>query len=252
MKLARRDFVASLETGLAIIEAFDSEHARLTLSEVARRTNLTRATARRYLLTLTKLGYADYDGKHFGLDLRVLRLGYGYLASAPVPLKAQPVIDSVAWKIDTVVSIAVLDEDAAVYIARSHVRRMYTPAIGVGTRLPAHASAAGRVLLAHRNETDVLLRLGHQDFVPFTPYTKVEIPPILDSIRTARRDGYSLCDEEIELGLRAVAVPVPHPGGRTEIAMTASVTAGRMAPAEMIEKFLPALKEGAATLATLL
>ncbi len=252
MKLARRDYVASLETGLAIIEAFDHEHQRLTLSEVARRTSLTRATARRYLLTLTKLGYADYDGKYFGLDLRVLRLGYGYLASAPVPLKAQPVIDAVAWKIDTVVSIAVLDENAAVYIARSHVRRMYTPAIGVGTRLPAYCCAAGRVLLAHRNETDVMLRLEHQRFTSFTQYTKVERPLILEAIRAARRDGYSLCNEEIELGLRAVAVPVPHPGGRTEIAMTASVTAGRMAPDEMIEKFLPALREGAATLSTLL
>lgn len=252
MKLARRDFVASLESGLAVIEAFDGEHRRLTLSDIARRTNLTRATARRYLLTLTKLGYAGYDGKYFWLDLRVLRLGYGYLASASVPLKAQPVIDSVAWKIDAVVSIALLDEDATVYVARSHLRRMYTPAIGVGTRLPAHCSAAGRVLLAHRNETDVLLRLGHREFIPYTRYTKVEIPPILEAIRSARRDGYSLCDEEVEIGLRAIAVPVPHPGGRTEIAMTASVTAGRMTPAEMTEKFLPALLEGAAALSKLL
>lgn len=252
MKLARRDFVASLETGLSVIEAFDAKHQRLTLSEVAHRANLTRAAARRYLLTLTKLGYADYDGKYFGLDLRVLRLGYGYLASAPLPLKAQPVIDSVAWQIDAIVSLAVLDDGAAVYVARSRARQVFVPAIGVGTRLPAYCSAAGRMLLAYWNETDVALRLDHMELVPYTSHTKTDVPDILASIRAARHDGYACCDEECELGLRAIAVPVPRPGGRPDVVMTVSVQAGRMTLPQMTEAFLPALLEGAETLSALL
>jgi IclR family pca regulon transcriptional regulator len=252
MKLPRRDFVASLENGLAVIEAFDGQHPRLTLSQVAQRTSLTRAAARRYLLTLAKLGYADYDGKHFGLDMRVLRLGYGHLASAPLPRKAQPVIDTVGWKTDEITSIAVLDENAVVFVARSQSRRLFSPTVGVGTRLPAHCSAAGRVLLAHRNESELLLMLGHIELTQFTVNTKTRPQQIVDAVRAARTDGYALSDEEFEIGLRSIAVPVPNPHGRVEVALTCSVQSGRMTPAQMIENLLPAMREGAASLAMLL
>jgi len=181
-----------------------------------------------------------------------LRLGYGYLASAPLPLKAQPVIDSVGWQIDAIVSLAVLDDGAAVYVARSRARRVLVPAIGVGTRLPAYCSAAGRMLLAYWNETDVALRLGHMELVPYTTHTKTDVGDILGAIRTARQDGYALCNEECEIGLRAIAVPVPRPDGHPDMVMTVSVQAGSMTLPEMVEAFLPALRDGAQTLSTLL
>src|SRR5205085_1644610 len=140
----------SLESGLAVIEAFDARHPRLTLSEVAERTAMTRASARRYLLTLAKLGYADYDGKHFSLDLRVLRLGYGLLSAAPLPRKAQPVLDTVSLETGEPASVAVLDENCVVFLARSQSRKVFSPTVGVGTRLPAFCLSTGRVLLAQR------------------------------------------------------------------------------------------------------
>lgn len=252
MKLDRRDFVASLESGLAVIEAFDAQHPRLTLTEVAQRTSLTRAAARRYLLTLTKLGYADYDGKHFSLDLRVLRLGYGLLSGAPLPRKAQPVLDTVGWKTDEVTSVAVLDETAVVFVARSQSRRVFSPTVGVGTRLPAYCSSAGRALLAHRSDAEVLLLLGHSPLTQFTPNTRATPRAVLEAVQQARSQGYAISDEEYEIGLRSIAVPVPNAHGRVDVAMTASVQSGRMTPEQMVEQLLPPLLEGAKSLSALL
>lgn len=252
MKLERRDFVASLESGLAVIEAFDAQHTRLTLTEVAERTSLTRAAARRYLLTLTKLGYADYDGKYFSLDLRVLRLGYGLLSGAPLPRKAQPVLDTVGWQTDEVTSVAVLDENAVVFVARSQSRRVFSPTVGVGTRLPAYCSSAGRALLSHRSDAEVLLLLGHSPLIQFTPHTRATPRAVLEAVHQAREQGYAISDEEYEIGLRSIAVPVPNSHGRVDVAMTASVQSGRMTREQMVERLLPPLLEGAKSLSALL
>lgn len=252
MKLERRDFVASLESGLAVIEAFDAQHTRLTLTEVAERTSLTRAAARRYLLTLTKLGYADYDGKYFSLDLRVLRLGYGLLSGAPLPRKAQPVLDTVGWQTDEVTSVAVLDENAVVFVARSQSRRVFSPTVGVGTRLPAYCSSAGRALLSHRSDAEVLLLLGHSPLIQFTPHTRTTPRAVLEAVHEARVQGYAISDEEYEIGLRSIAVPVPNSHGRVDVAMTASVQSGRMTREQMVVHLLPHLLEGAKSLSALL
>lgn len=252
MKLARRDYVASLKSGLAVIEAFDAGHPSLTLSEVASRTDLTRAAARRYLLTLTQLGYADYDGKHFSLDLRVLRLGYGLLASAPLPRKAQPVLDTVGWQTDEMASIAVLDEMAAVFLARSQSRRIFSPVVAIGSRLPAYCSSAGRVLLAQRSDGELRLMLGHTNMVRFTPNTCATPEAVLAAVQAVRTWGYSLSDEEYELGLRSIAVPVPNLHGSVEVAMVVSMPASRMSAAGMVETVLPVLQAGARTLSALL
>ncbi|MES2888963.1 MAG: IclR family transcriptional regulator C-terminal domain-containing protein [Pseudomonadota bacterium] len=252
MKLERRDFVASLQSGLAVIEAFDAQHTRLTLTEVAERTSLTRAAARRYLLTLTKLGYADYDGKYFSLDLRVLRLGYGLLSGAPLPRKAQPVLDTVGWQTDEVTSVAVLDETAVVFVARSQSRRVFSPTVGVGTRLPAYCSSAGRALLSYRSDAEVLLLLGHSPLTQFTPHTRATPRAVLEAVHEAREQGYAISDEEYEIGLRSIAVPVPNSHGRVDVAMTASVQSGRMTREQMVERLLPPLLEGAKSLSALL
>lgn len=252
MKLARRDFVASLETGLAVIEAFDMRHPRLTLSEVAARTGTTRASARRYLLTLARLGYADYDGKYFSLDLRVLRLGYGLLSSAPLPRKAQPVLDTMTVETGETASVAVLDETAVVFMARSHSQRVFSPVVGVGTRLPAFCLSTGRVLLAQRSDVEVRMLLGHTERTAFTAHTITDVDAIMETVRATRRDGYAISDEEYELGLRSIAIPVPKVNGRPDVAITFSVHAAQVSAAQMREQLLPVLRRGAEALSTLL
>ena len=252
MKLARRDFVASLESGLAVIEAFDARHPRLTLTEVAARTGMTRASARRYLLTLAKLGYADYDGKHFSLDLRVLRLGYGLLSAAPLPRKAQPVLDTVSVETGETASVAVLDENFVVFLARSQSRKVFSPTVGVGTRLPAFCLSTGRVLLAQRSDAEVRLRLGHTELTPYTPKTLTDVEDIVQAVRAVREQGYATSDEEYELGLRTIAVPVPSANGQTEVAMTLSVHASPTSMEQLVARLLPPLQRGAEALSALL
>jgi IclR family pca regulon transcriptional regulator len=252
MKLARRDFVASLEHGLGVIEAFDARHPKLTLSEVAERTGMTRASARRYLLTLAKLGYADYDGKLFSLDLRVLRLGYGLLSAAPLPRKAQPVLDMVSSETGEMASVAVMDETAVVFLGRSQSRKVFSPTVGVGTRLPAFCLSTGRVLLAQRSDAEVNLLLGHTTLTAFTDRTLTQVDDILAAVRAARAQGYAISDEEYELGLRSIAVPVPSATGLAEVAMTVSIHASQASVDEMVERLLPPLRRGAEALATLL
>ena len=252
MKLARRDFVASLESGLAVIEAFDANHPKLTLSDVATRTGMTRASARRYLLTLAKLGYADYDGKYFSLDLRVLRLGYGLLSAAPLPRKAQPVLDALALETGETASVAVLDETAVVFMARAQSRRVFTATVGVGTRLPAFCLSTGRVLLAQRGDVEVRMLLGHTERTAYTPQTLTDVDAIVKAVRLVRKQGYAISDQEYEPGLRSIAVPVHNATGRADVAMTLSVHASQVSVAEVTERLLPALARGAATLSAML
>ena len=252
MKLARRDYVASLESGLAVIEAFDARHPRLTLTEVAARTGMTRASARRYLLTLAKLGYADYDGKHFSLDLRVLRLGYGLLSAAPLPRKAQPVLDALALETGESASVAVLDETAVVFLARAQSRRVFSATVGVGTRLPAFCLSTGRVLLAQRSDVAVRMLLGHTELTAFTPHTVTDVDEIVEAVRLVRQQGYAVSDEEYELGLRSIAVPVPEATGRAEVAMTISAHTSQVSSADVMDRLLPALRRAAETLSGLM
>ena len=252
MKITRRDFVASLESGLAVIEAFDAAHPRLTLTEVAGRTGLTRAAARRYLLTLAELGYADYDGKHFSLTLRVLRLGYGHLSTAPLPRKAQPLLEAIGQQTGEAASVAVLDDTEVVFLARSDSRRLVSVRVGVGTRLPVYCTSTGRVLLSACNDSEGERLLSRIEPIPFTPKTKTTKAAILDSVREARAAGYALSDEEYEVGLRSVAVPVRAAQGQVVAALTVSVQSARMAPAQMVRELLPPLHDAARSLAALL
>ena len=252
MKLARRDFVASLETGLAVIEAFDAQHPRLTLTEVAARTGMTRASARRYLLTLAKLGYADYNGKHFSLDLRVLRLGYGLLSSAPLPRRAQPILDALAQETGESASVAVMDETAVVFLARAQSRRVFSATVGVGTRLPAFCLSTGRVLLAQRSDVEVRMLLDHTERIAYTPHTITAIDKIVEEVRRVRQQGYAVSDEEYEPGLRSVAVPVPGASGRADVAMTISAHSAQVGAEDVMHRLLPALVRGAHALSSLL
>ena len=247
-----RDFVASLEKGLMVIEAFDSGRQRLTLSDVAKLTGITRAAARRYLLTLTKLNYADFDGRYFTLSPRILRLGYAYLSSASLPARVQPFLERISEETGESSSAAILDGDDIVYIARSATRRIMSIGLGVGSRLPAYCTSLGRAILAYQPEVMIdayVQRVRLESRTPKTVTDKAAFRGILDA---TRRQGYALVNEELEFGLRSIAVPVVEKNGRVTIALNLSAQAGRVSAEEMKERFLPALKTAGESLGYLI
>lgn len=236
-----RDMVGGLEKGLAIIEAFDEARPRLSLSEAAEITGLTRAAARRYLLTLTKLGYAEFDGKFFSLSPRILRLGYAYISSSPLPARLQPSLEQISAMTGESSSAAILDGTEIVYIARSATKRIMSIGLGVGTRLPAYCTSLGRVLLGQCDEPGLSRYFASAKLERRTPKTKATESQLRAAIASVRESGYALNDEELELGLRSLAVPVFDSQGRIVCAINVGVQAARMSVAEMPEKLLPPL-----------
>lgn len=215
--------VQSLARGLAVISSFDAEHASMTLSEVAARTELSRATARRFLLTLVELGYVRTDGKHFELTSKVLQLGYAYLSSATLPQLIEPVLEELSAAVHESASASILDGSEIVYIARVHTRSIMRVGISVGTRFPAANTSMGRVLLAHQ-PTDVqesVLESGVHSVTGLGIDNPEALREELDRIRT---QGYAVVDQELEIGLRSVAVPVFSSGNTVVAAMNVSMS----------------------------
>ena len=247
-----RDFVASLEKGLLVIEAFDASRPRLTLSDVAKLTGITRAAARRYLLTLTRLNYADFDGRYFTLSPRILRLGYAYLSSASLSVRVQPFLEQISEATGESSSAAILDGDDIVYIARSATRRIMSIGLGVGSRLPAYCTSLGRAILAYQPEEAIeayLRRVRMEARTPKTVTDKTEFRAVLEATRA---QGYALVNEELEFGLRSIAVPVVQKSGQVTIALNLSAQAGRVSADEMRERFLPSLSAASESLRYLL
>jgi len=236
------EYVAGLAKGLAVIEVFGARHPRLTISEAARLAGLSRASARRCLLTLEKLGYAEYDGRYFRLAPRALRLGHAYVMSTPLPRVVQPILETLSERTRESASVAILDDSDIVFIARSTTRRSLSAGIGVGTRLSAYGTATGRVLLS--NLTHATVRSLIKEMAPrkLTPKTVTDTAGLLNEIRKARAQGYAISDEELELGLRSIAVPIRNTVGDMVAAMSLSVQASRMGRVEMVEQLLPALE----------
>ena len=236
------DHIAGLAKGLAVIEVFDRAREKLTIAEVARLTGLQRATARRCLLTLKKLGYADFDGKFFRLTPGILRLGYAYLASAPLPQVLQPFLEQVSEATHESSSASVLDGGEIVYIARAAQRRIMSIGLGVGSRLPAYCTSMGRVLLAYAGEEALDQVLAALPLVPPTPFTLIDRDRLRAVIAAIGAAGFALVDQELEVGLRSLAVPIFTGAGRVIAAMNVSVQAGRMPASEMEERLLPILR----------
>jgi IclR family pca regulon transcriptional regulator len=234
------DRIAGLEKGLAVIESFDRSRDKLTIAEVARLTGLQRATARRCLLTLAKLGYADFDGKFFRLTPRILRLGYAYLSSTPLPQIVQPFLEGLSAVTHESCSASTLDGGEIVYIARAAQRRIMSVNLGIGSRLPAYCTSMGRVLLAHLDPA-TLERVLALPAKPPTKFTVTEPAKLRRLIERARRDGYALVDQELEIGLRSIAVPIFNGSGAALAAMNISAQAQRMSPPAMIKTLLPSL-----------
>jgi IclR family pca regulon transcriptional regulator len=236
-----RDLVAGLEKGLKVIEAFDQERSRLTIAEVAEATGLTRAAARRYLITLTHLGYMRHENKLFSLTPAVLRLGQSYLHSARLPRIAQPLLYRLAYSLGEAASVGVLDHDQLVCVAAVSAGQLVSATLQPGTRVPAYCTANGRMLLASLPQADIERFLAQAKPEPITQHTIVNKERLLLEIARARAQGYALVDQELELGLRTVAVPLRNFRGDVVAAMNVSVHAGRLPIEQMVERCLPAM-----------
>ena len=243
-------FVQSLARGLDVIRAFDAEHHSMTLTEVAKLTGLSRATARRFLLTLADLGYVRADGKRFELTAQVLQLGYAYLSSHSLPQLIEPVLEELSAELNQSASASVLDGTDVVYIARVHTRRIMRVGIAVGTRFPAYATSMGRVLLAHLEPAALDRALAARPLDALTPNTVTDPVLLRAELAAVRERGWCLVDQELELGLRSLAVPVFAPDGTVAAALNVSMgvlsgAAGAASPLEAAMELLPALRAAA-------
>jgi IclR family transcriptional regulator, pca regulon regulatory protein len=242
------EFVQSLERGLAVIRAFDGKRPELGLSEVARETGLTRATARRFLLTLVRLGYVRQDGNRFSLRPRVLELGYSYLSALSLPELAQPHMEALVAQVNESSSIAVLDDTDIVYVVRVPTTRIMSITIAVGTRLPAYPTSMGRVLLAGLDPEVLEERLARLEIRPLTPSTVPDLAALRRELDRVRAQGWARVDQELEQGVRSVAVPIHDVTRTVSAAMNVSVHASRMTMQELRKQVLPRLQQTAAAI----
>ncbi len=236
--MTERDFVTSLQKGLDVLTCFGRQHPRLTVSEVARLTATTPASARRSLLTLHELGYLGFDGRRFWMLPRSLLVAHAFLASRPMPSIAQPLLDALSERTRESASLGQLLDDDAIIIARSTARRSLSTGLGIGSRLPAYCSALGRVLLAGLAADDAGRRLEAMLRPPLTQRTVVDLPRVLDILAECRERGWAANDGELELGVRSIAVPVRGSEGTVTAAMSIAVRIERMEMAEFRDAFL--------------
>jgi IclR family pca regulon transcriptional regulator len=237
--------VQSLERGLAVIRAFDADHRELTLSDVARATGLTRATARRFLHTLVELGYMRSTGRLFALRSRILELGYAYLSSSTLPEVVESHLEALVAIVRESSSVSVLDGDEVVYVARVATRRIMTVAISIGTRFPAYATSMGRVLLAGQSDEWLSGYLASANLRRLTLYTVTDPDELRAELLQVRTQGWALVDEELEEGLRAIAAPIHDPGGRVIAAVNVSAPTGRCGADTMRSELVPPLLDTA-------
>jgi len=237
-----RDHMAALEKGLAVIECFDAAHDKLTIADVARATDLSRAAARRCLLTLTRTGHATFDGKFFRLTPRVLRLGYAWLASTALPQLVQPFLERLSEETHESSSASLLDGHEIVYIARSAQRRIMSVGLSVGSRLPAFCSSMGRVLLAARPVDEARALIMARQPHKLTPHTVVAPDRLLAILAQVREVGHCVVDQELELGLVSLAMPLVNVRGEIVAAFNISGQVQRSSAAEMTERFLPQMR----------
>ncbi|MBC7204282.1 MAG: helix-turn-helix domain-containing protein [Pusillimonas sp.] len=247
-----REYVAGLEKGLSIIEAFGIKNKPLTLSEAAEITGHSRASARRSLLTLQKLGYVECDDKLFRLAPRVLRLGHAYLTSTALARTIQPTLEAISERTNESSSFAVLDGSDAVFVARAATRRSLSNGLGLGSRLPAYCAATGRVLLADLDPDEAALRLGRKARQKLTPYTRTDIPTLLSYLSEVRNLGYAISDEELELGVRSLAVPIRDQKGQTIGSISIVSSTSRRSLSNMIDNLLPELERARWMVASLI
>lgn len=224
--------------GLQVIEAFNSAGEPLTIADVAHLTGLDRATARRCILTLIDSGYATADGRHFSLTPKILRLSQAYLHS-PLPTLLQPYLETLAEELEESCSSATLDGTDILYIARASRRRVMSIDLKAGTKLPAYCTSMGRVMLAALPPEQARDWLMKSQRTALTEYTVTDIEKLMDILARVRREGYAINDQELELGLCSIAVPLQNTAGKTIASLNIGTQAGRIDQARIINEFLP-------------
>jgi IclR family pca regulon transcriptional regulator len=247
------NFMTSLARGLAVIQAFSERKTQQTISHLSGKTGLSRAAVRRCLYTLVKLGFAGSDdGRHFFLRPRILALGHSYISSMPLATAAQPVLQHLSHLLHESCSIATLDGDDIVYIARVNVTRIMSIDLGVGSRLPASCTSMGRVLLANLPAEDLEAYLGRVKFTRYTERSITTAEKLRQMLGLVRRNGFAIVDQELEQGLRSLAVPIQSPNGRAVAALNVGTHAQRVSIQNLQTKFLPHLRAAAQELSMLL
>ena len=253
--IAKADFIEGMAKGMAVLESFDTERQRLNATQAAERAGLTRAAARRHLLTLAYLGYLDTDGSHYWLSAKVLRFSGSYLASARLPRLLQPTLNRLAALTRESFSAVVLDGDEVVIVARSASiggQRLMAYGLHLGARLPVHATSTGRVLLAAKPRAEFTAWLKGRELPRLTPLTTVDHKAFRASVAQVRTDDFALASEEHELGVHALAVPLRDMKGRTLAALNVVASPDRLEPAAMHKDLLPLLLDAARELRSLL
>jgi len=234
-----RDYVNSLARGLMVIRAFNRNRPSMTLSEVAKRTGINRAAARRFLLTLVREGYAETDGKYFRLRPKILELGFSALSSLTFAEVAQPIMDELADELDEMCLSAVLDGEWCVYVNRTTTQRVISVNLDVGSRLPAFCMSTGRVLLAALDDDALDRWLAELKPERYTEKTIVSKEKLRAAILQARRDGWTVMDEEYEIGFRSLSVPIRDHADRTIAALNVCCPTPRVSLKTMKTAFLP-------------
>ncbi len=247
-----KNFVNSLARGLSVIQAFDKNDSKLTLTEVAKKTDLSRAAARRFLFTLNALGYVITDGKLFWLGPKILELGYAYLASQPIVDIVQPYIDTVSKATGESCSVSVLEGTDVVYIARHLTHHVMSVTLNVGTRLPAFVTSMGRVILANKENDEIDQILTRTQIKKHTEFTLVDREELKMQIGKIRQQGYSIVNQELEIGLRSIAVPIFNARGKCVAAINVGTQAARVSEDTLLNKILPALKNASSEISKVL
>lgn len=252
MPLDRHNWIAGLEKGLAVIEAFDDQHPRLTASLAGVRCGLTRTAARRYLLTLCHLGYVATDGKLFWLMPRIMRLGHAYLESARLPRQVQPFLQRIVSGTQEIAYLAVLDGDDAVYIARSGAPRHMFAGYMLGSRVPAQVTAAGMAILSALGETTFDNWLEHRALSAFTSFTVSSKEQLRSELKRCRRQGWALSEQQLELNHRGIAVPLLDRNNAVHGAISITMPINQESADDAVKRVLPVLQEAARSLRQLI
>ena len=247
------NFMTSLARGLVVIQAFTQQSPQMTISQLSVKTGLSRAAVRRCLYTLTKLGFAGAeDGSRYSLRPRMLTLSHTYTASNTLSTAAQPILERMSAALRESFSVATLDGEDIVYIARTQVNRVMAVDLHIGSRLPAYCTSMGRVLLAYLPTEQLEQYLAKAVLTPHTNRTITSVEKLRLALRNVRRNGYALVDQEYEVGLRSLAVPVYAPSGRVVATVNLSGNAPRLSVLEMQSRYLNPLRNAAAELSVFL
>ncbi|MFZ3184589.1 MAG: IclR family transcriptional regulator C-terminal domain-containing protein [Pseudomonas sp.] len=245
------NFMSSLARGLAVIHAFQERKRQLTIAQISHRTEIPRAAVRRCLHTLIKLGYATTDGRTYSLLPKVLTLGHAYLSSTPLAVTAQPILDRLSEQLHEACSMATLEGDEILYIARSATpQRLISVDLSVGSRLPAYCTSMGRILLAGLDDQALEDYLSDAELQVKTSRTLHTPEALRASIETIRQQGWVIIDQELEMGLRSVAVPLKDSAGQVLAALNVGTHVGRVSQRELETRFLPVLLEASQELST--